>query len=84
MFGVMLGVHSLAYSIIGGLGTPVGPLLGVLIDIGLLESIRFLSEFRMIIFGGLVALILWVFPEGLLSPRFIVFIRRKINGKSNF
>lgn len=81
MFGIMLGVHSLAYSIIGGLGTPIGPLLGVMIDIGLLESIRFLSEFRMIIFGGLVAVILLVFPEGLLSPHIIFSIKRKIIGK---
>ena len=33
----MLGVHSLAYGLIGGLGTAFGPLLGVVIDIGLLE-----------------------------------------------
>ena len=39
MFGVMLGVHGLAYAVIGGLGAPIGPLIGVAIDIGLLESI---------------------------------------------
>ena len=36
-FNIMLGVHSLAYGLIGGLGTPLGPILGVVIDIGLLE-----------------------------------------------
>ena len=40
----MLGVHGLAYSIIGGLGTNLGPLIEVFIDIDLLESVRFLSE----------------------------------------
>ncbi len=69
MFGVMLGVHALAYTIIGGLGAPLGPLIGVGIDIGLLESIRALSEYRMIAFGGLVAVLLIIFPQGLLSPR---------------
>ena len=63
----MLGVHSLAYGLIGGLGTALGPLLGVLIDIGLLESIRALAGYRMIIFGGLVALLLIVRPRGLLD-----------------
>ena len=29
IFDVMLGVHSLAYGLIGGLGTALGPLLGV-------------------------------------------------------
>lgn len=67
IFDVMLGVHSLAYGLIGGLGTALGPLLGVLIDIGLLESIRPLAGYRMIIFGGLVALLLIVRPRGLLD-----------------
>ena len=30
----MLGVHSLAYPLIGGLGTIFGPLLGVALDLG--------------------------------------------------
>jgi branched-chain amino acid transport system permease protein len=69
IFDVMLGVHSLAYGLIGGLGTAIGPLLGVLIDIGLLESVRALAGYRMIIFGGLVALLLIVRPRGLLDER---------------
>ena len=52
---------------IGGLGTALGPLIGVLIDIGLLESIRVFAGYRMIIFGGLVALLLIVRPRGLLD-----------------
>src|SRR5262245_16810080 len=67
IFDIMLGVHSLAYGLIGGLGTAFGPFLGVLIDIGLLESIRALAGYRMIIFGGLVALLLIVRPRGLLD-----------------
>ena len=83
MFGIMLGVHGLAYSIIGGLGYPLGPLLGVFIDIGLLESVRFLSEYRMIIFGGLVAAILIIFPEGIISPLSVSRIKRKLAKKTN-
>ncbi len=71
IFDVMLGVHSLAYGLIGGLGTALGPLLGVLIDIGLLESIRIFSGYRMIIFGGLVAVLLIVRPRGLLDERLV-------------
>jgi branched-chain amino acid transport system permease protein len=66
-FDVMLGVHSLAYGLIGGLGTAFGPLLGVLIDIGLLESTRWFAGYRMIVFGGLVATLLIVRPRGLLD-----------------
>ena len=67
LFGVMTGVHALAYGMIGGLGTVLGPLLGVLVDIGLLESLRGLSQYRMIVFGGLVALILILRPRGILD-----------------
>jgi branched-chain amino acid transport system permease protein len=67
IFGIMLGVHSLAYGLIGGLGTALGPLLGVAIDIGLLESIRPLAGYRMIVFGGLVAVLLMLRPRGLLD-----------------
>jgi branched-chain amino acid transport system permease protein len=66
-FDIMLGVHALAYGLIGGLGTAFGPLLGVLIDIGLLESTRVFHGFRMIAFGGLVAVLLIVRPRGLLD-----------------
>ena len=76
IFDVMLGVHSLAYGLIGGLGTAFGPLLGVLIDIGLLESVRVFAGYRMIIFGGLVALLLILRPRGLLDERVVHRIRR--------
>lgn len=76
IFDVMLGVHSLAYGLIGGLGTALGPLLGVLIDIGVLESIRVFAGYRMIIFGGLVAVLLIVRPRGLLDERVVHYIRQ--------
>jgi branched-chain amino acid transport system permease protein len=67
IFDIMLGVHALAYGLIGGLGTALGPLLGVFIDIGLLESTRLFSGYRMIVFGGLVAILLIFRPRGLLN-----------------
>jgi branched-chain amino acid transport system permease protein len=76
MFDIMLGVHGLAYGLIGGLGTALGPLLGVLIDIGLLESTRWFAGYRMIVFGGLVALLLIVRPRGLLDENAVHRIGR--------
>jgi branched-chain amino acid transport system permease protein len=66
-FDIMLGVHSLAYGLIGGLGTAFGPILGVLVDVGLLESVRVFQGYRMIVFGGLVALLLVFMPRGILD-----------------
>lgn len=45
IFNVMLGVHGLAYGLIGGLGTAFGPLIGVL------ESTRFFSGYRASVAG---------------------------------
>jgi branched-chain amino acid transport system permease protein len=75
-FDVMLGVHALAYGLIGGLGTAFGPLLGVVIDVGLLESVRVFSGYRMIVFGGLVAVLLIVRPRGLLDEAAVRWLRR--------
>jgi branched-chain amino acid transport system permease protein len=70
-FDIMLGVHSLAYALIGGLGTAFGPLLGVALDIGVLESTRFFHGYRMIVFGGLVAILLAMRPRGLLDESIV-------------
>ncbi len=77
-FDIMLGVHSLAYALIGGLGTVFGPLLGVLIDIGALEGSRVFHGYRMIVFGGLVAVLLIFRPRGLLDERVVHWLKRRL------
>jgi branched-chain amino acid transport system permease protein len=76
-FDIMLGVHSLAYALIGGLGTVFGPLLGVALDLGLLEGTRVFQGYRMIVFGGLVALLLIWRPRGLLDERVVHWLRTR-------
>ena len=76
IFSVMLGVHSLAYGLIGGLGTALGPVLGVIVDIGFLEGIRVLQGYRMIFFGGLVAIILVFRPRGILDEEQVYRLKR--------
>ena len=75
IFNVMLGVHSLAYGLIGGLGTVFGPLIGVALDIGFLESIRVIHGYRMIVFGGLVAIMLILMPRGFLDEKRVYRLR---------
>jgi branched-chain amino acid transport system permease protein len=76
-FDIMLGVHSLAYALIGGLGTVFGPLLGVALDLGLLEGTRVFHGYRMIVFGGLVALLLVWRPRGLLDERVVHWLKTR-------
>jgi len=76
-FDLMLGVHSLAYALIGGLGTAFGPLLGVALDLGLLDASRVFQGYRMIVFGGLVALLLAFRPRGVLDERAVHWLRTR-------
>lgn len=76
VFNVMLGVHGLAYGLIGGLGTALGPIVGVVLDIGFLEGIRAIQGYRMIVFGGLVAVLLIVMPRGILDEVRVHRIKR--------
>ncbi len=78
-FDIMLGVHSLAYALIGGLGTAFGPLLGVVLDIGALEGSRVFQGYRMIVFGGLVALLLVWRPRGLLDERTVQWVKQRFS-----
>ena len=78
-FDIMLGVHSLAYALIGGLGTALGPLLGVAFDLGFLEAGRMLHEYRMIVFGGLVALLLAWRPRGILDERVVHWLKARLS-----
>jgi len=75
IFNIMLGVHALAYGLIGGLGTVFGPLIGVAIDIGFLESVRAFQGYRMIVFGGLVALMLIFMPRGILDEKRVYWLK---------
>ena len=84
VFDVMLGVHSLAYGLIGGLGTALGPILGVVLDIGILEAVRVFAGYRMIVFGGLVALLLIWRPRGLLDEQAMHWMRTRLRPRRSF
>ncbi len=85
IFNVMLGVHGMAYGLIGGLGTALGPLIGVTLDIGFLESVRAIQGYRMIVFGGLVAILIIFMPRGILDEervhRICLFWRRRFHAQ---
>ena len=79
LFDPMLGVHAVGYALLGGLGTALGPLLGVVLDLGLLDATRGVPGWRMVIFGGLVALFLRWRPRGLLDEVLVHRIRQTVS-----
>ncbi|MCY4487833.1 MAG: branched-chain amino acid ABC transporter permease [Deltaproteobacteria bacterium] len=82
-FNVMLGVHALAYGLIGGLGTAFGPFIGVALDIGFLEAVRFIQGYRMMVFGGLVAVLLIFMPRGILDEERVHRLKALFRGRSH-
>ncbi len=71
IFDPMLGIHAVGYSMLGGLATPLGPLLGAAFDLGLLEATRLFEGWRMVLFGTLVAFFLRWRPRGLLDENLL-------------
>jgi branched-chain amino acid transport system permease protein len=59
----------LAAIVLGGMGTIVGVLIGALILKLLPEKLRFFSEYRLLLFGLLLVLMMRFRPEGLVASR---------------
>ncbi|MGG1685392.1 branched-chain amino acid ABC transporter permease [Pseudalkalibacillus sp. NRS-1564] len=55
----------LMYLLVGGIGTLAGPIVGTLIVVSLTQSLQFLEEYRMLIFGPVVVLLVLYYPRGI-------------------
>ena len=53
--------------IIGGAGTVTGPLVGAAVVVLLPEVLSALAEYRLLFFGALLLLVLWIAPEGIVG-----------------
>ncbi len=76
-FGVVLATFAIAYPILGGLSNVFGTLLAVVFIQGfLIEGLRFLGDWRNLLFGALILLAMNVRPRGLLDAGAIAALRR--------
>ena len=67
-FGVVLATFAVAYPILGGLSNVFGTLLAVIFIQGfLIEGLRFMGDWRNLLFGGLIVLAMNVRPRGLID-----------------
>jgi len=55
----------LTYLLIGGLGTLSGPIVGTMIVVWLSQQLQFLQDYRMLIFGPILTLMIIFYPRGL-------------------
>ena len=76
-FGVVLATFAIAYPILGGLSNVFGTLLAVIFIQGfLIEGLRFMGDWRNLLFGGLIVLAMNVRPRGLLDSQTVLAFRR--------
>lgn len=72
MFGMMRSIDSVVISIIGGIGTIWGPLIGAVVYTAFLEITTFIfkggyGSSHLILYGILMMIIIIVFPQGIVS-----------------
>lgn len=67
-FTILLATFAIAYPILGGLKSLAGTLVAVVFIQGfLIEGLRFLGDWRSLLFGALIVLVMLVRPNGVLS-----------------
>ena len=64
-FALLISINVLALIIIGGLGSIPGVLVGALVLVGLPELLREFSEYRLLLYGIALVLMMLYRPEGL-------------------
>ena len=57
----------IAFILVGGLGTLSGPVIGALILTWAIQSLQFLQDFRLIVFGPLLILLVMFMPRGIVG-----------------
>ncbi len=75
-FGLSLAVIAVAYVLVGGLGSFLGPVVGVVFFLLRTEGLRFLGEYRMIIYCMIVVLMMNVRPHGLIDDAVVHRVKR--------
>ena len=67
-FTILLATFAIAYPILGGLSSLAGTLLAVVFIQGfLVEGLRFLGDWRSLLFGALILVLMLVRPSGVLT-----------------
>lgn len=66
-FGVLLATFAIAYALVGGAGSVLGPVAGVLFFSLLIDGLRFLGDWRNLLFGVLIVAMMNLRPHGLVD-----------------
>jgi branched-chain amino acid transport system permease protein len=81
-FGLLQSIYLLIYMIVGGIGSFAGPLIGTAVLVVIPELFRGLKEYNPFIFVGLVLIVGYLMPQGLVSlPRLVKSWFKQSKGK---
>ncbi|HYU15123.1 MAG TPA: branched-chain amino acid ABC transporter ATP-binding protein/permease, partial [Candidatus Acidoferrum sp.] len=64
-FSFMQSILFLFAVIVGGAGTVLGPVLGAAVVVLLPEALSRVAEYRLLLFGALLLVVLWLAPDGI-------------------
>lgn len=64
-FSILISINVLALIIVGGMGSQPGVVVGALVLVGLPELLREFSDFRFLVYGAVLVLMMQFRPEGL-------------------
>jgi branched-chain amino acid transport system permease protein len=76
-FGFIVSVTLMAMVVIGGIGSTLGVVAAAIILTLLPEAFRFVNEYRLLVFGGLLMLVVRFAPEGLAGLGRSILWRRR-------
>src|SRR5262249_8639515 len=68
-FGFIESIAVTAIVVLGGMGSQLGIVLAAILYVGLAEWFRPLAEYRMLVFGIVMIVIMRFLPNGLISTR---------------
>lgn len=71
-FAFIVSISIISMVVIGGIGTIRGPIFGAVILSTAPEVFRFLADYRMIVYGGLLVFMMRFQPQGLLGENSII------------
>ena len=78
-FNILVATFAIAYPILGGLSSVFGTLLAVVFIQGvLIEGLRFLGDWRNLLFGALILLAMNVRPRGLVDTAALKHVWRRL------
>jgi branched-chain amino acid transport system permease protein len=76
-FPIMLSISYIVMAVLGGLGTLRGPVLGAIILTIIPEFFRFIQNYRLLIYGLILVIVLMFEPQGILGNQSLLWKKLK-------